>query len=58
MKDVKCSLLEVNSLAKGRVRLRETVEREAKGDPAVFCYCMGGCTEDKARLYSGAYEVV
>lgn len=33
-------------------RVREMFEREAKGDPAVFYYWMGGCSEDKAILFS------
>lgn len=45
-----------STLAKGRVRLREMVEREAKGDLAAFCYWMRGCSEDKVRLFSEAYS--
>lgn len=45
-----------STVSKGRVKLREKVEREAKGDPAVFYYWMGGCGEDKAGLFSEAYS--
>lgn len=35
----------------------ETVKREAKGDPAVFCSQMERWSEDKARLLSEATVV-
>lgn len=46
-----------STVAKGRVKLREMVERKAKRDPDVFCYC-GGCGEDKAGLFSEAYSLM